>query len=59
MKTRGGNQTGPRLNPESVREMRAMYHTGEYTYRDLAKIFQVALSTAEAAVRGDHWRSVK
>src|SRR5689334_9258304 len=52
-----GERSGTaRLNSKSVLEIRAMYKTGNYTYADLAKLFDVVAATIGDIVRGKIWK---
>jgi hypothetical protein len=56
--TKGEAQGMAKLTEESVREIRRLYATGEYSQRKLAKQFGVAAPTIIRAVRRETWRHV-
>jgi hypothetical protein len=43
------------LSPEAVREMRALYVTGDYSYSELALGFGVEKQTVADVIQGNRW----
>lgn len=55
-----GKENGrAKLTAEAVREIRALYATGNHTHRELAKQWGVSHSTIGGAVKGTWWSHVK
>ena len=50
--------TGPRLNHEKAVRIRALYKTGEYTYKELAKKYDVTWWTIGRIIRGETYGPV-
>lgn len=52
-------QRDGKLSAEIVKEMRALYATGQYTMAKLGAMFHVAPTTAQQAIAGRYWKHVK
>lgn len=55
---RGSQHWYARLTESTVREIRALYATGQWTYQELGERFHVRDSTIGYIVRGQTWRHV-
>lgn len=53
---RGETHVRARLTWHQVQEIRRLYGTGEYTFKQLASKYGVSLSTVSHAYRGRNWR---
>ncbi len=47
-----------KLTDEAVRTMRKLYATGEYTYKDLGRMYGTGLTTAHKAINRITWKHV-
>jgi hypothetical protein len=48
-----------KLNPSKVRTIRYLYSTKQYTYKDIAKIYEVTPSAIAGVIRQKTWRHLK
>lgn len=55
----GEDHHNSKLTDDTVREMRRLYQTGEYSQRKLAEMFGIARSTVEGIVCGKWWKHIK
>lgn len=56
---KGENNSGNKLTESKVKEIRELYATGNYTYEDLGKMFDVHYSTIGYVNNGRLWSHVK
>lgn len=56
---RGSRHGMSKLNETKVREIRKMHETGNYTYKSIAKIYNVSDRTIGDIVNGKLWKHVK
>lgn len=54
---RGEEHHNSKLTAEQVKEIRALYATGDYSTRALAKRFGIARSATHRIVKGEMWRA--
>ena len=55
---KGEDHYKSKLTDKKVKKLRWLYATGKYTYKELAKIFNVGLSTVKHAGRGTTWKHI-
>lgn len=51
-----GNHHTALLNEEQVKQIRALYATGQYYYRELGEMFSVSYNTIGDIIRGTSWK---
>src|SRR5262249_33683010 len=50
-----GEQRAIKLSEKYVRKILALWHTGDYRQKDLARLFNVSRSMVAAITRGERW----
>lgn len=53
-----GNNPGAKLNVEKVREIRSLFQTGLYTYKDIGDMYNVTGGNISNIIRRKSWNSV-